>query len=154
MQQRVRLLAIAAVALAIGIAFGPTFATAADSLKDVIVRNGDDNPVPTKAIGTTQVTGSVAVNNLPTAGDGSVRTSAAAPTLRDFASFLSGTSSRSAIPPGVVLTDAVIRWDGGTDPCRVTFDAGNGVAILLFDVGSANRTALVALQAAGPATPH
>lgn len=38
------------------VAAGPTLATAAvDAYKDVVVRNGEDNPVPTKATGTTKV---------------------------------------------------------------------------------------------------
>jgi hypothetical protein len=43
----------------------PTFAHAADSFKDVFVINGTDRPVPTQAVGTTPVGGTVAVSNLP-----------------------------------------------------------------------------------------
>jgi len=135
-------LVVAMVALAIGIAFGPTFATAADTLKDVIVRNDDSNPVPTKAIGTTQVAGSVAVNNLPTAEDGSIRTTA--PAVRR-GHFLFAPPYHSAIPTGVVVTDVLINWQGGTSPCLVTLDSAD-FPILRFNISSAQRTAELHLE--------
>lgn len=54
------------VCAGLGTAFGPAFAgAAANQFKDVVIRNGDDQPVPTKAIGTTQVAGSVGVTGTP-----------------------------------------------------------------------------------------
>ena len=43
----------------------PTFATAADSFKNVVIRNTAAEPVPTQPIGTTAVSGGVAVTNTP-----------------------------------------------------------------------------------------
>lgn len=66
-----RMIVAAGACLAIGAAFGPSLATAAiDSAKDVIVRNTDAEPVPTRAIGTTQVDASgstVTVQGSPSA---------------------------------------------------------------------------------------
>ena len=62
---RARAAAIGMACIAVGAAFGPTLATAATSFKEVFVTNGDDSPVPTKAIGSTQVKGTVNVGNTP-----------------------------------------------------------------------------------------
>jgi hypothetical protein len=50
---------------ALVIAALPTFAHAGETFKDVIVRNTDSAPVPTRAIGTTAVAGEVSVANTP-----------------------------------------------------------------------------------------
>jgi hypothetical protein len=66
-----RAVALAVVCVVVGATLGPTLATAAnDAFKDVVVRNTDAEPVPTKAIGTTQVAGSVEVTGTPTVSVG------------------------------------------------------------------------------------
>lgn len=55
-----RVVAVAGAGLVLAAAV-PTFADAAVRAQDVLIRNTDAEPVPTKAIGTTPVSGSVAV---------------------------------------------------------------------------------------------
>ena len=55
---------VAIVALALGAAFGPGLATGAvETFKDVVVKNTTANPVPTSAVGTTQVAGKVGLDS-------------------------------------------------------------------------------------------
>jgi hypothetical protein len=50
----------------------PTLAGAAAKFQEVVVRNTDSEPVPTKAIGTTPVSGTVGINTPITIGGGTV----------------------------------------------------------------------------------
>jgi hypothetical protein len=64
--KRARTIGLAVACVAVGATFGPTLATAAgEKITDVFVTNGDANPVPTKAIGTTEVTGTVGISGTP-----------------------------------------------------------------------------------------
>jgi hypothetical protein len=66
MIKRMRVVTLGIACLALGAAFGPTFAGAAiDSVKDVVVKNDATQPVPTKPIGTTTVEGTVGVAGTP-----------------------------------------------------------------------------------------
>ncbi|HUH14955.1 MAG TPA: hypothetical protein VML35_03620 [Gaiellaceae bacterium] len=66
-RKRTQVWALGATCLVIGAMLGPTLATAAnDKLLGVFVANTDTNPVPTKAIGSTQVNGTVAISGTPT----------------------------------------------------------------------------------------
>ena len=64
--KRARTVVLAVACVALGATFGPTLATAAsEKITDVFVTNDDANPVPTKAIGTTAVTGTVGITGTP-----------------------------------------------------------------------------------------
>lgn len=109
---RTRAAALATVCVVVGVAFGPSFAGAADNLKDVFVANTAADPVPTAAVGTTNVAGSVAVSNLPAvqavSGTVNVGNLPTAATLRRGTGSISleaGFPRSTDIPHGVVVTD-------------------------------------------------
>jgi hypothetical protein len=92
---------VAILCLAIGVALGPALAGAAETFKDVIVKNTPAEPVPTQAIGTTAVAGTVQVS---------------APALRRDHGILTDNEDLITIPEGVVLTDILLdRLVGSTD---------------------------------------
>lgn len=109
---RARVAPLAAACIVVGVAFGPSFAGAAENLKDVFVANTAANPIPTSAVGTTEVAGSVEVSNLPAvqavSGSVNVGNLPAAPTLRRGTGSISleaGLPRSTDIPHGVVVTD-------------------------------------------------
>ena len=67
MRRASSVLGVLLAAVAVSIVAVPRGADAAATLLGVVVKNTDANPVPTKATGTTAVSGSVSVDNLPAA---------------------------------------------------------------------------------------
>jgi len=61
------ILFVAATALVLAFIAVPGLAGAAKKAQDVLVTNTVDEPVPTQAVGTTQVSGAVTIDNAPTA---------------------------------------------------------------------------------------
>ncbi len=88
-----RAVLFALACIAIGSLAGPPISTAAaDKFQDVVVRNSDGEPVPTKAIGTTAVQGAVSIVGIPTVN---IAGSARIPVQFTFEVRFSGTSSVS-----------------------------------------------------------
>ena len=144
LSKRGRGAALGVLCVIAGAAFGPTLATAAgDTLKDVIVRNTDAEPVPTKAIGTTQVAGSVGIAGTPTVsvgntpsvnvanatpipvtdvGGGPLATSVAEHLQFAFGGFAGGSSSDSVdyvVPEGKRLTIELVTFSDFQRPVGV-----------------------------------